>query len=63
MLVAIRKNVAELKGHGTASRQLDQIMSKPDEVRKVFARDHQTLPASVSINTYLINTGSQLAWS
>jgi glyoxylase-like metal-dependent hydrolase (beta-lactamase superfamily II) len=45
---------------GTASRQLDQMMSKPDEVREVFARDHQALPAPVSINTFLINTGSKL---
>jgi glyoxylase-like metal-dependent hydrolase (beta-lactamase superfamily II) len=45
---------------GTALRQLDEIMSKPDEVRAVFARDHQALPAPVAINTFLINTGSKL---
>lgn len=45
---------------GTAARQLDQLMSKPALVREVYARDHQALPTAMSINTYLINTGSKL---
>lgn len=45
---------------GTAERKMDQIMSKPGEVREVYERDHQTLPVQMSINTFLINTGSQL---
>ena len=44
---------------GTAARQLDAIMSKPDEVRSVFTQDHQALPAPVSINTFLVDTGSK----
>jgi glyoxylase-like metal-dependent hydrolase (beta-lactamase superfamily II) len=45
---------------GTAARQLDQIMSKPARVREVYERDHQALPTAMSINTFLINTGSKL---
>lgn len=45
---------------GTAARQMDQIMSKPALVREVYQRDHQALPTAMSINTYLINTGSKL---
>lgn len=45
---------------GTASRHIDEIMSKPDQIRKTFANVHQALPIELSINAFLINTGSQL---
>lgn len=45
---------------GTTARQFDQILSKPAVIREVYARDHQSLPAAMSINTFLINTGSEL---
>ena len=45
---------------GTTARQFDKILSKPDVIREVYARDHQSLPAPMSINTFLINTGAQL---
>jgi glyoxylase-like metal-dependent hydrolase (beta-lactamase superfamily II) len=45
---------------GTTARQFDRILSKPDVIREVYARDHQALPAEMSINTFLINTGSKL---
>lgn len=45
---------------GTAPRPVDKIMSKPDEIREILARDHQALPIELSINAFLINTGSTL---
>ncbi|MFZ6875724.1 MBL fold metallo-hydrolase [Undibacterium sp. Di27W] len=45
---------------GTATRHVDEIMSKPEQVRAAFAHHHEELPAELSINTYLINTGSKL---
>lgn len=45
---------------GTATRHVDEIMSKPEEVRAAYAHHHEELPAELSINTYLINTGSKL---
>ena len=45
---------------GTTARQFDLIMSKPAVIRDTYARDHQALPAEMSINTFLINTGSKL---
>ena len=45
---------------GTAARPADEIMSKPDEIREMLARDHQALPIELSINAFLINTGSKL---
>lgn len=45
---------------GTAARDMDRIMSKPAVVRELYARDHQTLPVAMSLNTFLINTGSKL---
>ncbi|MFZ6778803.1 MBL fold metallo-hydrolase [Undibacterium sp. Ji83W] len=45
---------------GTATRHVDEIMSKPEEVRAAYAHQHEELPAELSINTYLINTGSKL---
>lgn len=44
---------------GTAPRDLPKIMSKPDEVRSAFAAAHQALPVELSINCYLIDTGSK----
>jgi glyoxylase-like metal-dependent hydrolase (beta-lactamase superfamily II) len=45
---------------GTVPRQVDEIMSKPDQIRKVLANAHQALPIELSINAFLINTGAQL---
>jgi glyoxylase-like metal-dependent hydrolase (beta-lactamase superfamily II) len=45
---------------GTASRHLDQILSNPELVREELNADHQSEPVAVSINAYLINTGSHL---
>lgn len=45
---------------GTAARPVDKIMSKPDEIREILARNHQALPIELSINAFLINTGSML---
>ncbi len=45
---------------GTATRHVDEIMSKPEDVRAAYAHHHEELPAELSINTYLINTGSKL---
>jgi glyoxylase-like metal-dependent hydrolase (beta-lactamase superfamily II) len=45
---------------GTASRHVDEIMSKPKEIRKALAHAHQALPIELSINAFLINTGVQL---
>ncbi len=44
---------------GTAPRDLPKIMSNPDEVRAAFVGAHQTLPVEISINAYLIDTGSK----
>jgi glyoxylase-like metal-dependent hydrolase (beta-lactamase superfamily II) len=45
---------------GTASRHLDQILSNPALVREELNADQQSEPVVVSINAYLINTGSHL---
>lgn len=45
---------------GTAPRNVDEIMSKPEEIRKAFAHAHQALPIELSINAFLINTGTKL---
>jgi glyoxylase-like metal-dependent hydrolase (beta-lactamase superfamily II) len=45
---------------GTATRHVDEIMSKPEDVRAAYAHHHEELPAELSINTYLINTGNKL---
>ena len=45
---------------GTASRHLDEILSNPGLVREELNADQQTEPVAVSINAYLINTGSHL---
>ena len=44
---------------GTAKRDLPKIMSNPDQVRREFAASHQTLPVELSINCFLIDTGSR----
>lgn len=45
---------------GTMAQPVDKLVSKPDEVRKVLARDHETLPIDLSVNAFLINTGRNL---
>ncbi|NYE62929.1 glyoxylase-like metal-dependent hydrolase (beta-lactamase superfamily II) [Duganella sp. 1224] len=44
---------------GVASRDVSSIMSNPATVRRAFADAHQALPVELSINCYLIDTGSQ----
>jgi glyoxylase-like metal-dependent hydrolase (beta-lactamase superfamily II) len=43
---------------GTASRNLPAITSKPDEVREAFAASHEALPTEISINCFLVDTGT-----
>lgn len=45
---------------GTAPRRLDEIMSNPRLVREELSADHISEPVPISINAYLINTGSHL---
>lgn len=45
---------------GTVSRPMDQILSKPEEVRETLRRDHQPVETRLSVNAYLINTGTRL---
>jgi glyoxylase-like metal-dependent hydrolase (beta-lactamase superfamily II) len=45
---------------GTTLRRFDEIMSDGARIREVFAKDHENLPAEMSINTFLINTGKEL---
>jgi glyoxylase-like metal-dependent hydrolase (beta-lactamase superfamily II) len=45
---------------GTVTRPVDKIMSKPDEIRKILAGDHETEPYDISVNAFLINTGEKL---
>jgi glyoxylase-like metal-dependent hydrolase (beta-lactamase superfamily II) len=47
---------------GTAPQEFDRLMTNttPEEVRALVARSHEALPLEVSINTFLINTGSKL---
>lgn len=44
---------------GTAKRDLVKIMSRPEVVRSAFDRDHEALPADLSINAYLVDTGEK----
>lgn len=44
----------------TASNRIDQLMSDPAKARAVLARDHESLPITVSVNAFLINTGKRL---
>jgi glyoxylase-like metal-dependent hydrolase (beta-lactamase superfamily II) len=43
---------------GTAPRDVPKIMSKPDEVRAAYAAVHEALPVELSINCFLIDTGT-----
>lgn len=45
---------------GTAPRDVDKIMSKPEQIRRSLTRNHQSLPIEISINAFLINTGAKL---
>jgi glyoxylase-like metal-dependent hydrolase (beta-lactamase superfamily II) len=45
---------------GTAARRLDQILSKPALVAAEYAADHEVQPVDLSINAYLVNTGTNL---
>ena len=45
---------------GTAQRSVDKIMSKPEEVRRILFHNHDAHPVGLSINAFLINTGSKL---
>jgi glyoxylase-like metal-dependent hydrolase (beta-lactamase superfamily II) len=44
---------------GIAVRDLPTIMSDPAKVRQMFAESHQKLPVELSINCFLIDTGSK----
>jgi glyoxylase-like metal-dependent hydrolase (beta-lactamase superfamily II) len=44
---------------GTAARDLSAIMSDPAKVRQAYADSHEGLPAELSINCYVIETGTQ----
>ena len=43
---------------GTASRDLSKIMSKPDAVQAAYGASHEALPVELSINCFLIDTGT-----
>ncbi len=45
---------------GNAPRRMDQILSKPDIALAEYEADHEALPINLSINAYLVNTGSHL---
>jgi glyoxylase-like metal-dependent hydrolase (beta-lactamase superfamily II) len=45
---------------GTAPRHVDRILSHPKVVRDELAADHQSEPVSLSINAYVISTGSHV---
>lgn len=45
---------------GTAPRHVDEIMSKPEQIRRSLAQVHEPLPIELSINAFLINTGDKL---
>jgi NAD(P)-dependent dehydrogenase (short-subunit alcohol dehydrogenase family) len=45
---------------GIASRNLEEILSQPGLVRDELTADHETEPIPLSINAFLINTGSHL---
>jgi glyoxylase-like metal-dependent hydrolase (beta-lactamase superfamily II) len=44
---------------GTAARDLPKIMSKPAEVRDALSASHEALPIELSINCFLIETGTK----
>jgi glyoxylase-like metal-dependent hydrolase (beta-lactamase superfamily II) len=45
---------------GNAPRHMDQILSKPHIAIAEYAANHEAQPVNLSINAYLINTGSRL---
>jgi glyoxylase-like metal-dependent hydrolase (beta-lactamase superfamily II) len=45
---------------GTAPRHMDQILSKPGIAAAEYAAVHETQPVSLSINAYLVDTGSHV---
>jgi uncharacterized protein (TIGR03435 family) len=45
---------------GNALRHMDRILNKPDITIAEYAADHEAQPVNLSINAYLINTGSHL---
>jgi glyoxylase-like metal-dependent hydrolase (beta-lactamase superfamily II) len=47
---------------GTVPQEFDKILTNttPEEVRARFARSREPLPVDVSVNTFLINTGTKL---
>jgi glyoxylase-like metal-dependent hydrolase (beta-lactamase superfamily II) len=45
---------------GTATRHLDQVLNDATLVRDELRADHESEPVSLSINAYLVNTGSHL---
>jgi len=44
---------------GTAVRDLAPIMSEPGLVRSIFRASHERLPTEISINAYLVDTGTR----
>lgn len=51
--------VVTVLSDGTASRDLPKIMSPGEAVKAAYAAAHQELPVELSINCYLIDTGSR----
>jgi glyoxylase-like metal-dependent hydrolase (beta-lactamase superfamily II) len=45
---------------GSVRRNLDEILSDPGLVRDLLSQEHQPEPVKISINAYLIDTGSHL---
>jgi glyoxylase-like metal-dependent hydrolase (beta-lactamase superfamily II) len=45
---------------GTTPRHMDQILSNPEMVNSELKADHETEPIPISINAYLINTGTHV---
>lgn len=45
---------------GTAPRHLDQILSRPDVVNAEYVAAHEAEPIDLSINAYLIDTGTHM---
>ena len=46
---------------GTAPRDMAKILSKPDVATLQYDSDHEKEPIALSINAYVINTGSHWA--
>jgi glyoxylase-like metal-dependent hydrolase (beta-lactamase superfamily II) len=43
---------------GTAPRDVPKILSKPEQARAAYAAAHEPLPVELSINCYLVDTGT-----